>query len=41
MHQRQLYQIDSVIAPGKKVTVEERLNGKMVIAIKKTVLQYR
>src|ERR1700690_2960859 len=41
MHQRQLYQIDSVIAPGKKVIVEERLKGEMVIAFKETVLQYR
>jgi hypothetical protein len=41
MHQRQLYQIDSIIVPGKKVTLEERLNGEMVIAFKGTVLQYR
>jgi len=41
MHQRQLYQIDSVIAPGKKVIVEERLKGEMAIAFKGTVLQYR
>jgi hypothetical protein len=41
MHQRELYQIDSVIAPGKTVTVEERLKGEMVIAFKGTVLQYR
>jgi hypothetical protein len=40
-HERQLYQIDSMIDPGKKVTVEERLNGMMVIASKGALLQYR
>jgi hypothetical protein len=40
-HERQLYQIDSMIDPGKKVTVEERLNGMMVIASKGAILQYR
>ena len=40
-HERQLYQIDSMIDPGKKVTVEERLNGMRVIASKGALLQYR
>ena len=30
-----------MIAPGKKVTVEERLNGETVITSKKTALQHR